>query len=147
MRAVRQFRVAKWACTAATLAVTAAFIASLRAGVTYVSQHEMYRLSGGVVTYYWTTFDRTDTDWSFGVSREWRLAPRWWSYSPPRMLIDTKFAQVPLWPLLLLAAIPTIWLWRCDRRTKPGTCAGCGYNLTGNVSGVCPECGAGQQAV
>jgi hypothetical protein len=26
-------------------------------------------------------------------------------------------------------------------RRKMGLCAHCGYNLTGNVSGVCPECG------
>ena len=28
----------------------------------------------------------------------------------------------------------------CRRRRK-GLCLKCGYNLTGNVSGVCPECG------
>lgn len=27
------------------------------------------------------------------------------------------------------------------RGTPSGHCRGCGYNLTGNVSGVCPECG------
>lgn len=29
-------------------------------------------------------------------------------------------------------------------KSKPGKghCVNCGYNLTGNVSGVCPECGA-----
>ncbi len=27
------------------------------------------------------------------------------------------------------------------RPPLPGFCAGCGYNLTGNVSGICPECG------
>ncbi len=26
-----------------------------------------------------------------------------------------------------------------------GTCPYCGYNLTGNVSGVCPECGTAVQ--
>jgi hypothetical protein len=31
---------------------------------------------------------------------------------------------------------------RCTRRVWPvGCCAGCGYDLTGNTSGVCPECG------
>jgi predicted RNA-binding Zn-ribbon protein involved in translation (DUF1610 family) len=25
--------------------------------------------------------------------------------------------------------------------TRPGECINCGYNLTGNTSGVCPECG------
>jgi len=28
------------------------------------------------------------------------------------------------------------------RITTPNLCKGCGYDLTGNVSGVCPECGA-----
>jgi hypothetical protein len=27
------------------------------------------------------------------------------------------------------------------RRTSCGLCSSCGYNLTGNTSGVCPECG------
>lgn len=27
-------------------------------------------------------------------------------------------------------------------RRVAGACGNCGYNLTGNVSGVCPECGA-----
>ena len=26
-------------------------------------------------------------------------------------------------------------------RVQPGFCKSCGYNLTGNISGVCPECG------
>lgn len=28
-----------------------------------------------------------------------------------------------------------------DHAYPPGTCRSCGYNLTGNVSGRCPECG------
>ena len=28
-----------------------------------------------------------------------------------------------------------------ERVLDPALCRGCGYNLTGNVSGVCPECG------
>ncbi|UCC32450.1 MAG: hypothetical protein JSU86_09245 [Phycisphaerales bacterium] len=30
---------------------------------------------------------------------------------------------------------------RRSRRRRQGLCLRCGYNLTGNVSGVCPECG------
>lgn len=50
----------------------------------------------------------------------------------------------------LLACYAIIWLVRrriarnlrleLTRRGLP-TCLGCGYDLTGNVSGVCPECG------
>jgi hypothetical protein len=31
---------------------------------------------------------------------------------------------------------------RREARVLPGFCRNCGYNLLGNVSGVCPECGA-----
>jgi hypothetical protein len=31
--------------------------------------------------------------------------------------------------------------WYAPVRIPPGHCRKCGYNLTGNVSGVCPECG------
>jgi hypothetical protein len=40
---------------------------------------------------------------------------------------------------------PYIWSERkrseCDRRERSDPCRRCGYSLTGNVSGVCPECG------
>ena len=54
--------------------------------------------------------------------------------------------ELPYWLLFLLTAIPTAWLWHRDRRlfsSPPDhlSCRGCGYDLTGNLSGVCPECG------
>jgi hypothetical protein len=33
---------------------------------------------------------------------------------------------------------------RAEWRRQRGQCPACGYDLTGNVSGVCPECGGGQ---
>jgi hypothetical protein len=53
---------------------------------------------------------------------------------------------VPLWfPSALFAAYPAIAFTRGPlrrwRRRRKGLCVKCGYNLTGNVSGVCPECG------
>ena len=54
-----------------------------------------------------------------------------------------KWSLLPLWMPMLLAGIPTVLLWWLDRRrAAPGHCAKCGYNLTGNVTGVCAECGA-----
>jgi hypothetical protein len=49
--------------------------------------------------------------------------------------------ETPCWLLFLLASIPTAFLWYRDRRPPKGHCQTCGYDLTGNVTGICPECG------
>lgn len=54
------------------------------------------------------------------------------------------YVQVSFWWLLSLTMLmPILWLLRRIRsHPRPsGFCETCGYNLTGNVSGVCPECG------
>jgi len=49
-----------------------------------------------------------------------------------------------LWAVFLALSIPTVTLWWLDRcRPPPHCCQRCGYDLTGNTSGICPECGAG----
>ena len=48
---------------------------------------------------------------------------------------------IPFWIIFAPVAISTVLLfWRDRRRVQPGHCK-CGYDLTGNVSRVCPECG------
>ena len=48
-------------------------------------------------------------------------------------------------PLLLFASYPTIAFIRGPlrryRRRRKGLCLRCGYDLTGNVTGICSECG------
>ena len=54
----------------------------------------------------------------------------------------TTIVRVPLWLPLAAFSIPTFILWRRVRRViPPGHCPRCGYDLTGNTSGVCSECG------
>jgi hypothetical protein len=48
---------------------------------------------------------------------------------------------VPLWLPFLALLLPTLLLWRLDRRRPPPGHCRCGYNLTGLTSGRCPECG------
>jgi len=49
--------------------------------------------------------------------------------------------SVPLWMLFAALITPlVISVVRCAR-TRPGCCPACGYDLTGNTSGRCPECG------
>ena len=49
----------------------------------------------------------------------------------------------PAWLIVIVFACPIpFWLmqfWRSRR--ERGSCRQCGYSLTGNTSGVCPECG------
>ncbi len=48
---------------------------------------------------------------------------------------------VPHGLLLPVVALATAFVWWRDRPPPKGHCQSCGYELTGNVSGVCPECG------
>lgn len=45
-----------------------------------------------------------------------------------------------LWPLTILLLCATAISWRKGRGPQH-RCRSCGYDLTGNVSGICPECG------
>lgn len=49
--------------------------------------------------------------------------------------------NIPLWFVLALVATPVVFGAVRRRRIPPGHCQKCGYNLTGNVSGCCSECG------
>ena len=61
------------------------------------------------------------------------------------------YTQQALAALLPAAAVvglagPVPWFYhslRARRRRRDGLCPACGYNLAGNVTGVCPECGNG----
>lgn len=53
-----------------------------------------------------------------------------------------NLSSVEFWGPLMFAAIAILLLLQPARsRPRRGHCAKCGYNLTGNEIGVCPECG------
>ena len=77
-----------------------------------------------------TRFDIGDDAGLRSVYGQWRA----------QLTIPVRF------PFGLAAILPALWLWRWrrDRRLRSDGmphCAKCDYNLTGNVSGICPECG------
>lgn len=56
---------------------------------------------------------------------------------------EGNFSFDYIWLIGIFAVVA--WFFRAKAATpapgKPGVCTACGYNLTGNTSGVCPECG------
>ena len=73
---------------------------------------------------------------AFGVVVESRASRRWHYIE----VAASAWILMPLlctYPCALLIRGPI----RRHRRGKRGLCLKCGYNLTGNMSGVCPECG------
>lgn len=68
----------------------------------------------------------------FHYRRDWEAG--YWAFS----------FSIPHGALALAASIVPLYWMRRQRRALGG-CRSCGYNLTGNVSGVCPECGTAIQ--
>ena len=72
---------------------------------------------------------------------DWQFA----GFSYSNDLSTVTDVLIPLWAITcLFATLPTLntllTLARKLHRGK-GRCTACGYNLTGNTSGTCPECG------
>jgi len=84
--------------------------------------------------------------WNVSDSLQFQNEDRvWFGRSDPNLFAN-KIFDVPHWFFALIFAIlPAVWffLWFWRRRPMVGKCPACGYDLTGNESGVCPECGAG----
>jgi hypothetical protein len=105
------------------------------------------------VTWNWFLSRHTSTPtWrSSGVVRSWYKAGFGLAIHPRRGSGGYSAGQIqgiiPIAvPTLLAAILPTAWFIARHRRLRhqPNIplCPQCDYNLTGNTSGVCPECGA-----
>jgi hypothetical protein len=81
-----------------------------------------------------------------------QAARRWprieWSLpaNAAERFVSIKTVFVPFWLLLIIFAVPPSLAFvrgplRRWWRLRNSRCLLCGYNLTGNVSGRCPECG------
>jgi hypothetical protein len=137
-------RWAKWAGLALTIALAIAWVASSSCGygrVTHARDRTLWNfafisgylcISGGVAgAPAWEVW-----------SNDWHGLERWWTASPLCWFYPGDWAVIlPLWiPLSLTLGYTLVLFWRDRRRIAPGHCR-CGYDLTRNTSGVCPECG------
>ncbi len=92
----------------------------------------------------------------------WRAVPNDWAILGPKLFLRITLQRrlglwppvvhfhrnencvlLPIWTFVVGSAIPlAVGRWRRRGvRFPPGHCRRCGYDLTGNVSGRCPECG------
>ena len=75
--------------------------------------------------------------WLPGVCVDWCSQPGGYG----RVVLEVRFLTLAL--ILILCPLVHIAVVNGRRlmRRKKGHCLKCGYDLAGNVSGVCPECG------
>lgn len=149
MSSRRTRHVAKWSVTLACLMLGALCLITKIVGLEYYSDGQVHyiSISNGAIL-----FEQVGGGGRWDI-RGSRLRPRWDLYFPytwwPRVYkagtgpfhyCDLEVV-VPLWMVAVLLAIPAALLWWRDRPPPTGHCRNCGYDLTGNISGRCPECG------
>jgi len=104
----------------------------------------------------WTTliwFGIIIAAWRSPTYRPTLLAGSFWivaltalalNMAPQHRLTDIMSNDPMFWVvIMLLCSIAAIILNRIEHRPDPRACTACGYNLIGNTSGTCPECGQG----
>lgn len=73
----------------------------------------------------------------------------WEDFGVPNVVVLRKYhlrisAYLVYAVAILFSIAPTIaitGMWQSRHRRRKGYCAKCGYNLAGNTTGICPECG------
>ncbi len=135
-------RIAKWSGVAVCVMNGAAWGISTTWGVSFFGSTMQFSAANGIIylDYYGREVSQASVPrWQYGrttggLGLTWPLLILWsWGRS--------FVLKLPLWIPFLIVALPTAYLFWRDRRHPPGHCQKCGYDLQGNVSGVCPECG------
>ncbi len=139
-------RILKWAGVAMCVLTFAVWVLSLR-GTTYYYLHGAggFGWSHGYMTVMW---GQRPGQLPLGPGWRHRPQPAYQPITDPDVFPWPPLGRmgnevfVACWLVLSISTLFTICAWWAHRRRiPPGHCKKCGYNLTGNVSGICPECG------
>ncbi len=137
-RRIPKRRILKWVGLTLSFAFVPFWITTLYHGFGYQGTSTRVLVKCGYVNVYNGT-NRLPTTWWYHRLEPGAFRKMYW---PVYLTAGTEYSlTIPLLYPFLMIVIATFWLCRADRRPKTG-CKHCGYDLTGNVSGVCPECGA-----
>ena len=105
-----------------------------------------------IITPAWSKLDDHEKQRALKVTKRWRrwipmlvlpyMATIWWIHPPYTMgFIYAGFVLPPLLIFLVYRATLPHACWAILAARGEPICTACGYNLTGNESGMCPECG------
>ncbi len=141
----RARRILKWAGLLLSILLTAAWVGTAFCYVVHSTTSTTIGIGYG--GFGWSRLSQASlpasppAGWQFGLVSpsdwlDYGLLPEWGTMGGRGFQVI-----IPLWMPLVVIAAATFIAWRRDRKLPPGHCR-CGYNLTGNVSGRCPECGA-----
>lgn len=121
-------------------------------GARYIQYYRLsYHAGSGIASFAWhPPLERLQVPWNNSLDVPLGVRPtlRWTPY--PRHAVAFADPRVALTPMLMFwwffaPALLVLFfcIWKLARRSFPASaCQTCGYDLTGNVSGVCPECAA-----
>lgn len=130
--------IARWSVTVAGLLVIGVGGLSTRWSIFYEGCYATVAVRMGTF-YLWPGARQEAQGWL--VEGAWQYDSWWLDHL--RINIRRNHAWIPLWIPALALLLPAVVMWRHDlRQVAPGHCRKCNYDLTGNVSGRCPECGA-----
>lgn len=140
----------RWTLSVLSILVTIAWPLSIRLCMWLSVGSVSFCFGGGAISIeprlpdsYWFKMHTETWENGFFYMSEWNPRFEW----TPHLRVVLPFAW--LWPL---SSIPALMLWyfhvatRRHARAYIGRCQECGYNLMGNTSRVCPECGKSTQA-
>jgi hypothetical protein len=132
-----------WVFLTACVVILASWAISLRNDISLGWRGYVCSLSDGLVRCWeWDNVEanlhlshRKTTPYNYGFA-----APRGYIRFPGGSHAVQWFV-VPLWIIFVPSAFIAFLLFHRSNRFPKNCCSTCGYNLTGNVSGVCSECG------
>ena len=141
-RRSRVRRVLKWVGAVACALVATTFVAGVRYVPGFAANTWDVCILEGCLRIDWNIPPYASLVQGFYIAEKQYMAyepqMEWWPYVGGA---GSRLVAVPLWMIFAALLGPTAFLWHRDRRIPPGHCDTCGYDLTGNVSGRCPECG------
>lgn len=140
----RRRRILVWLGVTLMLAIAFGSLASLLHLVRWASADKQWIVQGGsgriIVVWEGHYYRGIQPGWyhTWAVM-SWRS--NYW-FDTIRLRNGTRIGVVvPSWVVFATCMVPTGVAWYRIRKRRPGTCYKCEYDLTGNESGRCPECG------